>query len=389
MKLLSKSKQQKLMIPVVLLYWISLYTYVYLLSSYSAALGASRFMIGMITGAYGFMMMIVRIPLGILSDTMQNRKGFICLGMGLCLVAAMGLYLSAKPIMLMVFSGIAGIAASSWAIFISSYCSYFPENQMTQIIGHLNVMMSAGCVLGSFFGGLTAQLFGIHKIFLAAVAAAIIGAVLLFPIEDTYQNTASLKQLRDYVGVVAGDSKLLFYSLLAAAINFVNVSAINSFVPIILTNLGASSFQISTGSTLCVLSGVIAAPLSCTILKSWLGVRKTAVLGFFTMSIPMFFFTRTDNIILILILESLSGFGRNMMFPLFTACATSHLHEQMRSTGLSTFQAIYAAGMFIGPTVTGAISDLLSSLDTTFTILAVFCIMMSIYAIFTKHIVEE
>lgn len=388
MRPLNQTAERRLMIVAILLYWISLYLYVYLLGSYGASLGASHSMVGMITGAYGFMMMLCRIPLGVLSDALHNRKVFMCIGMGLCLVAGLGLFFSQTPAMLMVFNGIAGVAVSSWAIFISSYCAYFPKNQSVRIIGDLNVMMSGGQLIGTLCGGIAAQVFGLRQVFLFAAAAAIAGGICLLPVRDTYRSGTASKGLNDYLHVAVGDRRLLFYSFLAAAINFINVAAINSFVPLILINLGANSFQISLGSTLCVLSGVIAAPLSCTILKTRLGIRKTTVLGFFMISIPMFLFTRADSIPYVLFLESISGFGRNMMFPLFTACATAHLSEDMYSTGLSTFQAIYAAGMFCGPVMTGVLSEWFFPMETTFHLLAICCILISVYAIFAKQLEE-
>jgi len=59
---------------------VSLYAYVPILSPYAESLGASYKMVGMIIGSYGFTQMLLRIPLGIISDKMGNRKLFIISG---------------------------------------------------------------------------------------------------------------------------------------------------------------------------------------------------------------------------------------------------------------------------------------------------------------------
>jgi len=59
---------------IIILFWFSLYIYVPQLSNYAKELGASYRLIGLIGSAYGFSQTILRIPLGILSDKLRNRK---------------------------------------------------------------------------------------------------------------------------------------------------------------------------------------------------------------------------------------------------------------------------------------------------------------------------
>ena len=59
---------------VTSLFWFSMYTYVPVLTSYIESLGASHKMAGAIIGSYGFVQMILRIPLGILSDRMHKKR---------------------------------------------------------------------------------------------------------------------------------------------------------------------------------------------------------------------------------------------------------------------------------------------------------------------------
>ena len=62
------------------LYWGALYVYSPILSVYAQSLGASFTTIGMVVGAYGFVQMLLRIPLGIWSDRLGRRLPFLYAG---------------------------------------------------------------------------------------------------------------------------------------------------------------------------------------------------------------------------------------------------------------------------------------------------------------------
>ena len=74
----SNERKRKYRLPlfclVTGLFWFSMYTYVPVLTSYIESLGASHKMAGTIVGSYGFVQMILRIPLGILSDRMHKKR---------------------------------------------------------------------------------------------------------------------------------------------------------------------------------------------------------------------------------------------------------------------------------------------------------------------------
>lgn len=375
------------MIPIILCYWISLYTYMFILSAYSRSMGASLSMVGMITGVFGLMQLFLRMPFGLLSDHVENRKRFFFVGLGCFALAGLGLYLAPTPAFLLVFNAVAGVGASTWAIFSSSYCSYFPPEQTVRVIGSLNVMMSAGQLAGTFGGGILAQLLGRRQVFLASMIPALIGLLLLFWIDDTYRHGGQKVTVRDFTRMVTGDATLLFYSILAAILNFMSYAATNSFVPIILTGLGASSMQTSTGSTLCVLAMALSASVSCTVLKDKLGIRWASILGFALIGAPLFLYAQVGSIPVILALQFVFGLGRGIILPLSNACATAHLDARIRSTGMATFQAIYAVGMFAGPATAGAFSDLFS-LQTAFAALGGICVAVSAYLLVTRRIRE-
>ena len=72
--IITKKHNVILLYVLAWLYWFSLYVYTPIFSIYVVSLGASLKMAGLIFGSYGFTQMLLRIPLGILSDGIKTRK---------------------------------------------------------------------------------------------------------------------------------------------------------------------------------------------------------------------------------------------------------------------------------------------------------------------------
>ena len=77
----SEKLKRTIFIITTSLFWFSLYTYVPIFPGYIENSGVSHSMVGIIIGSYGFSQMIIRIPLGIISDRLNKRKLFIILAL--------------------------------------------------------------------------------------------------------------------------------------------------------------------------------------------------------------------------------------------------------------------------------------------------------------------
>ena len=73
-----------------------MYTYPSFLSGYvQNVLGAGSVLVGMIVGSYGFVQMLLRIPLGICSDRVKKRRVFVQAGFLATILSGAGLSLVA------------------------------------------------------------------------------------------------------------------------------------------------------------------------------------------------------------------------------------------------------------------------------------------------------
>ncbi len=137
-------RNERLMIAAIFLFWFSVYTYPSFLTTYAVDdLGAAKVMAGMIVGSYGLVQMVLRIPLGILSDVLKKRKSFIMMGFGFSILASAGLACTAMlagresiPSWLafaaLIFRGMSGITAATWVQFSVLYSSNYQGDQVRE-----------------------------------------------------------------------------------------------------------------------------------------------------------------------------------------------------------------------------------------------------------------
>ncbi len=347
------------MMLIIVLFWFSNYVYVPIFSTYCTSVGAPLAMTGIIIGSYGLTQMLLRLPIGIVSDMLRNRRLFLFLGTISSLLSSAGLYFFTSPLLLLLFRAMAGLTASHWAIYITTYSGLGEEEDSGRSLGIVNALMALGQILATFSGGLAAEYIGVKSTFLISAGAALIGLILLLFIPETYEAQDQKVSISDFTSLFR-DSKLLFYSFMGLFFQYIHTSSLLGFVPSLLEAIGASDFEKGLGTTLALIPGIIGGPLAMSLLSRRLGIRRMGIIGFLLLSVPMFFFPFIKSIPLMLFAEFITGFGKGTLMPLFMAGATSHLPSDTHSTAFSVYQAVYGIGMWIGPSISGYISNLFS-----------------------------
>ncbi len=144
--------------------------FIYFQPLYLEELGASPVIIGSILGAVGFVMTIVHIPAGYLSDRIGSRS-IIWAAWGLGLLSALLMVLANT---LPVFT--AGmILYGSTAFIISPLNSYLTEARGNLSIWRVFTLTTAiynfGAIIGPIIGGKIGAMFNLHAIYLFSLAA--------------------------------------------------------------------------------------------------------------------------------------------------------------------------------------------------------------------------
>jgi MFS family permease len=344
---------------VTLIFWFSMYTCVPILTAYVKDLGASNKMAGLIVGMYGLSQMLLRIPVGVVSDRIHKRKMFIVLGMIFSVVAGIGILLTDHLTWILFLRIIAGAAAATWVDFTILFASYYAKHETTRAMGNITVFNSLGQMFGILCGGWFADHYGWESAFLIGAAVGLAGTfAALFVVEKFEENEQAITL--NGIKEVAGDRILLAVSFLAIILQILTFATVFGFTPVYAQSLGATKLDMGLLTFFSTLPIALASWLGGKYVSQRLGERNVIVLGFilsgvFTVVIPF-----TGSLWMLIVTQALAGFGRGFTTPVLMSLSIKHMETGRRATAMGFYQAIYGLGMFIGPLFMGLAGDLLT-----------------------------
>jgi len=346
-------------ITVTALFWFSLYSYVPIFPGYIEKSGASHGMTGIIIGSYGFVQMLVRIPLGIVSDRLNRRKIFIILGILFSLISGLGLWLFNSAWSMLIYRSMAGMAAASWVAFSILFSSYYKSEEATKAVGYILAANNSGQVLAMLAGSAFAGWYGEKSSFLLAAVAAVIGLIIgVFIVENTNINNKPM-EIRQLFAVAKSKS-LMIMSVLSILLQFITFATVYGFTPIVAESLGANSNQLGLLTALSVLPSIPAVALSGSLFGRKYGEKKTLVYGFAVTALTCMAIPFIRSFPMLVVTQFVGGFGRGIVAPLLMGLSIKNFDESKRGSAMGFYQAIYGLGMFSGPVIVGFISDMAS-----------------------------
>jgi MFS family permease len=336
----------------IFLFWISLYVYVPVLPVYAEKVkGAPYQVVGLIIASYGFTQLLLRIPFGYGSDRSRRRKIFVVFGLLLSIASGLGLAAAAGPALLIVFRGLSGVAAATWAISTVWFASFFPPEAAVKAAGRASFLAGLGQVLATASGGSLAQSYGWQAPFLVAAAIAGVGLLPLLLVGETrevkeaFTAPGSLRQ-------TLSDRTLLVVSLAAAAGQFVTFSTTFGFIPIYASDLGASQAQVGW-LTSAAQGAYVITSLGVGFLAASRSEKNLALAGLAAIGAASFWAPAIHSVPLLFANRILHGLGNGLSYPVLMGLAIKGVPGERRALAMGAFQAIYALGMFAGPTLSG------------------------------------
>lgn len=354
-------KEKNFRIPlfcaITTLYWFSLYAYVPTLGTYAESLGASHRMVGLILGSYGFVQMLIRIPLGVLSDRVNRRKIFVLLGIALALISALGMGHFNSPVLLLVFRSLSGAAAATWVTYTVLFSSYFKSQDATKAIGYINSFNALGQMAAMLLGGIAAQYLSQQAPFYIAAAGGVIGITAAAGVVEKQNTLRKPVRITELLSV-AKDKDLLLVSALAILVQLLTFATVFGFTPVAAKGIGANDFELGILTTISTLPGIFVSALSGAFFARRYGERKTLFAGFMIIAVSCLVIPLINNIYILYVSQFIGGCGRGLVFPLLMGLSIKKTEEDKRATAMGFFQAIYGLGMFIGPIAVGFLSDM-------------------------------
>jgi len=341
--------------PVFL--WIALYAYMPYVAPLAEVLGADFRLIGIIAGAYGFTQMLLRFPLGILSDKLQMRKAFIVLGLVFAALSGFVVFFFQSPASLLLSRALAGVSVSSWVIFMILGASYYKREETTKAVGYLNSTNALGRMTAMLLAGFVAERMGLSYAFLLSGIAALIGFVLALGIEEKKpEANAKPPSIKDLLGV-ARNHQLLSASILAILTQYIPFATAFAFTPVVATGLGATNMQLGLLGFVAMLPSLFISPLAGTLIPKKLGVKNSLVLSFVLAGLGAAAIPFSQSLWQVFVAQTVSNIGSTAMgLTLLMGLCIQDIPNERRGTAMGFFQAVYAFGMFMGPIGLGWIS---------------------------------
>lgn len=333
-----------------------MYTSVPIIAPYVEFLGGSHQLAGWIVGMYGISQMLLRIPVGVMSDRFHKRKLFITFGLLFTALSGLGLWITRDFTWMIVLRALAGAAAATWVDFTVLFTSYYKHEESTKAIGTISFYNSLGQMLGILMAGWATDSFGWESAFIMGTALGAVGLLGSFFLVERIEEDAPKITMRGIAGVAA-DRTLLFVSLLAILSQVLTFATVFGFTPVYATSLGAGKFEMALLTFFSTLPVAIASLFGGRRWAAKFGEKRVVVWGFvlmglFTLTIPF-----SQQLWVLIVTQALAGFGRGLSFTVLMALSIKHMPSDKRATAMGFFQAIYGLGMFVGPVLMGIIGD--------------------------------
>ena len=346
-------RSRQLLSLTIIFFWASEYCHAPYFTPYLQTLGFTAEIIGILTGIYGFTQMLVRIPMGIITDAAGCYKKTILVGTVFTTLSSFGLMFATHFVTILFCRMLAGIAASSWLAFTILYAAYYQADESVQAVTNVNAFNSAGKLLAFVLGLTTASLWG-YKVplvcsFLTGLAA-ILCASFLRPIalkREGFQLSHVLRALSHPAVLISAFFAILLQLFLQGTVF--------SFTSSVAESLGASSFEIGLNTLLFTVVQVAAAGVIGKRVLKKLSTAQAVALGFVLMTVCCLLVAFAKNMWYLYAAQIIGGACTLAVNSVLMAMIVQFIPQENQSTAMGLFQALYGIGMTAGPVLTGAV----------------------------------
>lgn len=361
-------KQQRLLFIIVVLFWFAQYVYIPFQTTYLTAKAVSEAYIGGILGAYGISQLVMRLPIGILADSVGRHKVFILTGTLAAGLASVIRINMPDGTGFFIANLLSGFASSMWISFMVMYTGFFPEKEQQKATSRIIMSNNMGILLGFISSTYLYKSFGMSFLCLLSTVCGLAAAVLALFIAEAPRvfpsSDSPVKPLK-----VLLNRRLILFAFLALIQQGIQMSTTMSFTTQILKDLGASTTLIGFSSILYMLSAV---GFSFLASLKWFSKKGPALwipAVFVLLAAYCIFIPNVTFIPLLLGLQILPGMATGILFSYITSEAMKGITPRVKSTAMGFYQAVYAIGMTLVPVFTGNMASLYS-MKTAYFLLA-------------------
>lgn len=373
---LLRRPEARLFFLISILFFICIHSIDAFLAPMMLEQGIEPQVMGVIMGASGLATLLIRFPLGIISDVVKSRKIFIQISLLLPIFTWPLAWLEPNAVTLYLAKAADGVTAATWVLYNILFIRYFDRKEAPAAVALLALAGPVGVFIGNCIGGLLIHYFENHIAFLLSCVSGLLALMLTTRISDVHDPL----QAPTLQACIAGarrqlcDRSVWMIGVLATLVILVPFATRDTLTPIYAEKLGARAGILSLLSNIHLIFYALAIALCSAVFYKRLGVMKTAVIGIIlqiasTLGIPF-----TDNMMVIYGLQALAGFSFGMAFAAFMSLSVVNTTSDEQSARMGLFQTIYSLGMFIGPVIMGVMLQHIN-LSSGYFFIAALCVV--------------
>lgn len=338
---------------MTMLFWFANYAFVPYLSTVAAKMTDSAALIGLMLGAYGWAQLILRVPVGIISDRHNNRRIFIQIGCILNSLSALGFYFAPTIFWMIVCRALNGMTVSVWVAMSVLFNSYFDRKDAVKAL----TLLSACNLLGQMFASIVSlpvtAAYGVNASFLLAALAGIIPVLISLTLKDKVLDRKPL-HLKTLFAV--GKTKwVLVISAMAILCQTMTFATTTGFTPQLALKLGAKPSMLAWILLLSTMGGAIFSLLSSTFFVERFGARNSLIFLLFLQAVTSFVQPLAPSLMTLLSIVFINGIARGTSISLMLGLVIMPFPYEKQTAAMGFYQAFYSLGIILGPTIAGAV----------------------------------
>lgn len=374
------TKKSFLLLIIVIFFWYAQYVYIPYQNPYLASINISVNVIGMVIGGYGISQLLLRLPVGMLADLKKQHKFFIILGSALAGGASCLRVLCPNAIGFFIGNIISGFASATWISFIVLFVSFYPKPQASVATCKIIMANNLGIFLAFLSSTLLFKHYGMIFICILSIISGLIALILATQLRYPQRVTPALPP-KMLLGIFC-HYRLVFFAFLALIQQGIQMSTTMSFTNQIIVGVSDNSSAIGIASMIYMLSAVFFAQFGTSYWRQRLPLAFWIVISFILLAMYCFLIPNAPTIYIIYLLQIIPGIATGILFSFLTSEAMKGVPNNMNSTAMGLFQAIYAIGMTLFPIIVGYLSKVYS-LKLAYNILGVIALVgASLYILF-------
>jgi MFS family permease len=340
---------------LTLLFWFADYAFVAYLSTYAAQMTDSIALVGVMLGSYGWAQILLRIPVGVLSDKMNNRRLFIQIGCVVNCLSAFGLWLAPNIFWLIVFRALNGVAVSAWVTISVLFGSYFSPDESVKALSVINSCNFGGSLLASIGGIIVSGIWDIRATFLLAGIVGIVPVVMSFFIKEKKIDKTPLRFSELFA---VGKTKwVMTISVIGILCQLMSYATAMGFTPQLVLRMGASQTAVGYILLVFLAGGIPFSMFAGTLFIKPFGARNSLVALMALQAVTTIIQPFAPSEAVLWILVFLSGLARGTSMSLMLGLVIKPFPYRKQAAAMGFFQSVYSVGIFLGPMIAGGIVE--------------------------------